>query len=108
MYSDFQAMVIPFYPRASSVKSNNSDAQSLNDYSRRGHASNRKLRQSVDLSQSIDCNNNRPLKPRSQNELIGEAIQYPSASKMREMISTDSQMPLERPASKCKAKIKKC
>ena len=91
-------MVIPTYlHKASSVRSNISDTQSLNEYNSR-RQTNRKLRQSVDLTQSIDCNNNEPLKPRDQNEPVGETIQYPVASKMREMLATDSSMPMEKPA----------
>lgn len=93
-------MVIPLYPKAKSVRSNSSDTQSLNEFNNRRRTSNRRLRHSVDLSQSIDCNNNARLKPRDQNEPIGDAIQYPAASKMREMLATDSSLPMEKPVGK--------
>ena len=102
-------MAAPLHPhKANSVRSNASDTQSLKDFNNKRQLPNRKFRQSVDLTQSIDCNNNEPLKPRDQNEPIGETIQYPAASKMREMLSTDSNTPMEKPTGERCGQVTNC
>ena len=85
----FQVMVIPYYTKANSVQSNGSDPDSLNGVKGRRLGSQRKPRHGMDLTQSIDCNDNQPLKPHNQNETIGDPIQYPAASKMREMLANE-------------------
>lgn len=94
-----QPLIIPYYPKANSVRSNGSETESLNAFNvRRQNMPVRKpLRQSMDLTLSIDCNSNTPLKPHNQNEGVAGNIQYPVASKMREMLANDGKIPLERP-----------
>lgn len=88
-FSAHQVMVIPYYTKANSVRSNGSDPDSINGHKGGRLGTQRKPRHGMDLTQSINCNDNKPLKPHNQNEVIGDAIQYPAASKMREMLAND-------------------
>lgn len=85
-------MAVPHYTKANSVRSNGSETESLTGINSRRFSSQRKPRHSLDITNSIDCNNNDPLKPHNQSDQAGDSIQWPAASKMREMLANDGQV----------------